>query len=443
MLDTKERFVLTFPIKTEMWQEHIIEKRFRIGERLYNQFLEFEINKYREMTKTRKYRKAVEEIVSLSNQIHTTKDKAELKALKTARKEAYQVIYNIKKDFNWSKFGFSGDMKQFRGHYKKNLSSQICNSLAIRCFSAFEKVESENWTSLLKGEKPKAFVHYKRAYSLRTLSGQQNTNGIRCIGTDDEYKKKICWQGLAFYIYLNKKSTYDWQAFRNDIAYCSIKRNKIKGKWRYYVQIVFKGHVPISYDKETGEVKHKLGKGHVGLYFQATKLTVTNETTKKVYNLALKGDGEERLKELQTLMNNSRRAMNPDNYNEDGTNKEGKLKWVFSNRYKQYRNELNEIYRKQDEEKKIMREIIANEIISMGDSFSCNDMSFKFLQGKIGKAIQTASPSMLKTTIERKLGYHDIEINSISYSVLNNETSKEGIEKSDNEKVAKLICNLN
>ena len=125
MLDTKERFVLTFPIKTEMWQEDIIEKRFRIGERLYNQFLKFEINKYREMTKTRKYRKAVEEIISLSNQIHTTKDKVELKALKATRKEAYQVIYDIKKDFNWSKFGFSGDMKQFRGHYKKNLSSQI------------------------------------------------------------------------------------------------------------------------------------------------------------------------------------------------------------------------------------------------------------------------------------------------------------------------------
>lgn len=230
MSDTKERFVLTFPIKTELWEEHILEKRFRIGERLYNQFLEFEINKYREMTKTRKYRKAVEDIVSLSNQIRSTKDKAELKTLKAKRKDANQVIYDIKKDFNWSKFGFSGDMKQFRGHYKKNLSSQICNSLAARCFSAFENVESENWTSLLKGEEPKSFVHYKRAHSLRTLSGQQNTNGIRCVDTDDEYRKKILWQGLTFYIHLNKKSTYDWQAFRNDIAYCSIKRNKIKGK---------------------------------------------------------------------------------------------------------------------------------------------------------------------------------------------------------------------
>ena len=439
MSDTKERFALTFPIKTELCQEHILEKRFRIGERLYNQFLEFEINKYREMKKTRKYRKAVEDIVSLSNQIRSTKDKAELKTLKAKRKEAYQVIYDIKKDFNWSKFGFSGDMKRFRGHYKKNLSSQICNSLAVRCFSAFEKVESENWTSLLKGEEPKSFVHYKRAYSLRTLSGQQNSNGIRCIDTADEYRKKILWQGLTFYIHLNKKSTYDWQAFRNDIAYCSIKRNKIKGKWHYYAQIIFKGHVPTVYDKETGEAKRQLGKGHVGLYFQATKLTVANENTSKVYNLALKGDGEERLKELQTLMNNSRRAMNPDNYNEDGTNKEGKLKWVVSNRYKKYRNELNEIYRKQDAEKKIMREMIANEVISMGDSFSCNDMSFKFLQSKIGAAIQTAGPAMLKTTIERKLKYHEVEINSISYSVLNEQMKKENITKSENEKVAQMI----
>lgn len=441
MEDVNGRFVLTFPIKTELYQEHILEKRFRIGERLYNRFLDFEFKKYREMTKTRKYRKAVDDILFLSKEIRESIDKNALKDLKAKRREAYQVIYDIKKEHSWSKFGFSGDMKRFRGHYKTNLSSQICNDLAVRCFNAFERVETENWTSLLKGEEPKSFVHFKRANTLRTLSGQQNTNGIRCLDTNDEYRKMIYWQGLTFFIQLDKKLSYDWEAFRNKICYCAIKRNKIKGKWHYYVQVIFKGNVPTSFDKVTGEVKHQLGKGHVGLYFQATKLTVATKSKSKVYNLTQVDEESEKHKnELLTLMANSRRAMNPDNYNEDGSSKKGRLRWTYSNRYKTYRDEVNEIYRKQDEKRKLMQEVIANEILSMGDSFSCNDMSFKFLQRKVGREIQTASPATLKSTLERKLGYHELELNKFSYSVLNEKMENENIDKSENIKVAQMIC---
>ena len=47
-------------------QEHILEKHFRLGEELYNKFLNFE-----------------------------------------KRKEQYDVIYNIKKLFNWAEFEFA------------------------------------------------------------------------------------------------------------------------------------------------------------------------------------------------------------------------------------------------------------------------------------------------------------------------------------------------
>lgn len=442
MSDEKGRFILTFPLKTELFQEHILYKRFRIGERLYNQFLDYEIKKYREMTKTRKYRNALNEIVSLSNEIRDCTDKDTIKNLKAKRKDAYQIIYDIKKENNWSKFGFCGDMKKFRGHYKKNLNSQICNNLAVRCFNAFEKIESENMVSLLKGEEPMSFVHFKRKDSLRTLCGQQNTNGIRCIKTNQDSVYRIVWQGLEFNLDISKYSTYTWQAFRKEICYCAIKRTTIKGQWHYYVQITFKGSVPVSFDKETGEVKHPLGEGKVGLYFQANSLTAVNENgNEKQFSLTMKDDNEKCIKELQALMANSRRTMNPDNYNEDGTIKEGKLFWKNSNRYRRYRAEMVEIYRKQDEKKKLMQEIIANEIISMGNVFVCNDMSFKFLQSKIGRVIQSASPGMLKATIDRKLGYHDIEIKKIPYSALKDDLAENNVDKSQKMDVAKLLLN--
>ena len=86
-----------------------------------------------------------------------------------------------------------------------------------------------------------------------------------------------------------------------------------------------------------------------------------------------------------------------------------------------------------------MQEILANEVIASGDVFNCNKMDFKFLQRNLGKKIQSASPAMLKTTIERKLSYHDVSINEISYSNLNPVLEEKNISKKNLEDMATLI----
>lgn len=82
-----------------------------------------------------------------------------------------------------------------------------------------------------------------------------------------------------------------------------------------------KGHVPDKFNKQTGELKRQLGKGNVGLYFTSTSLTVSTEDGTKTYPLAIKNH-EDKKTELLQKMDASRRATNPDNYNDDGTSKE-------------------------------------------------------------------------------------------------------------------------
>lgn len=443
------RYILTLPLKAELYQEHILEKRFRLGEELYNKFLSYEKKKYYEMTKRRDYRDAQSLIKDLTMQINeldkqSDKSKESKKLsqdLKKKRKEQYDAIYNIKKMFNWSEFGFGMDMKKYRGHYKKNLNSQICNNLAVRCFRAFEKMEEELIKDQYRSDdKVNPYVHYKRKDSLRSLCGSQNTTGIRFILDDEKKVGLVKWQGLVFSIDLSKCTLYEWQALQSEICYCAVKREKIKGKWKYYIQITLKGHVPDKFDKQTGELKRQLGKGNVGLYFTSTSLTVSTENGVKTYPLEIKNH-EDKKTELLQKMDTSRRATNPDNYNEDGTSKEkSEIKgWHFSKAYKKYRAELYEIYRKECEEKKLLQEILANEVIASGDVFNCNKMDFKFLQRNLGKKIQSASPAMLKTTIERKLSYHDVSINEISYSKLNPIFEEKNVSKKDLEEVAALI----
>lgn len=446
MSDVKERYILTLPLKTEVYQEHILEKRFRLGEHLYNNFLNFEKKKFYEMTKRKDYRDAQNLIKELTIQINSLDEFKESKQLiqelKKQRKEQYDIIYNIKKMFDWSEFGFTKDIKKYRRYYKANLNSTICENLSGRCFKAFEKMESELIKDQYRCEEDKVnpCVHYKRKDSLRCLTAKRNSTGIRFSLDEKNRIGTVKWQGLVFSIDLSKCTLYEWQALHSEICYCAVKREKIKGKWKYYIQITLKGHVPDKFDKQTGELKRQLGKGNVGLYFTSTSLTVSTENGVKTYPLEIKNH-EDKKTELLQKMDTSRRATNPDNYNEDGTNKEkSEIKgWHFSKAYKKYRAELYEIYRKECEEKKLLQEILANEVIASGDVFNCNKMDFKFLQRNLGKKIQSASPAMLKTTIERKLSYHDVSINEISYSKLNPIFEEKNVSKKDLEEVAALI----
>ena len=444
------RYILTLPLKTELFQEHILEKRFRLGEHLYNNFLSFEKKKYYEMTKRRDYRNAQNLIKELTVQINalgngsdkSKESKKQIQNLKKQRKEQYDIIYNIKKMFNWSEFGFSMDMKKYRGYYKKHLNSHICNNLAVRCFRAFKKMEDELIKDQYRSDEDKVHpcVHYKRKDSLKSLCGIQNTSGIRFNLDEEKNVGRIKWQGLEFSIDLAKCTLYEWQALHSDICYCAVKRDKIKGKWKYYIQLTLKGHVPDKFDKQTGELKRQLGKGIVGLYFTSNNLTVATENSVKTYPLEIKSHDDTKTELLQK-MDASKRATNPDNYNEDGTCKErDEIEgWEFSKAYKKYRDDLNECFRKECEEKKLLQEIIANEVIASGDVFNCNKMDFKFLQKKNGRKIQSASPSMLKATIERKLSYHDVSINEISYTKLNPVLESKNVGKKDLEDVAALI----
>lgn len=446
MSDVKGRYILTLPLKTEVYQEHILEKRFRLGEHLYNNFLNFEKKKFYEMTKRKDYRDAQNLIKELTIQINSLDEFKESKQLiqelRKQRKEQYDIIYNIKKMFDWSEFGFTNDMKKYRKYYKANLNSTICDNLSGRCFKAFEKMESELIKDQYRNDEDKVnpCVHYKRKDSLRCLTAKKNSTGIRFSLDEGNRIGTVKWQGLVFSIDLSKCTLYEWQALQSEICYCAVKREKIKGKWKYYIQITLKGHVPDKFDKQTGELKRQLGKGNVGLYFTSTSLTVSTENGVKTYPLEIKNN-EDKKTELLQKMDTSRRATNPDNYNEDGTSKEkSEIKgWHFSNAYKKYRAELYEIYRKECEEKKLLQEILANEVIASGDVFNCNKMDFKFLQRNLGKKIQSASPAMLKSTIERKLSYHNVSINEISYTKLNQAFEERNVSKKNLEEVAALI----
>jgi hypothetical protein len=192
-------------------------------------------------------------------------------------------------------------------------------------------------------------------------------------------------------------------------------------------------------NKQTGEIKHYLGNGDVGLDIGTQTIAISSKSDVKIYELADRVQNIENQKRiLLRKLDRSRRANNPNNYNGDGTiKKQGNKKviWNKSNHYIKTQNKLKELYRKQADIRKLQHEILSNEIISLGDNIYVETMNYAGLQkrsnktekndkGKFkkkkrfGKSLSNKAPSMLLTIINRKLQYYGKELIKIdTYSV--------------------------
>lgn len=264
-------------------------------------------------------------------------------------------------------------------------------------------------------------IHYKRYNSLNSLSGKSNKNGIRFRNGI------ISWSGLKIPVVINYNNYYENQALKSEIIYCRIVRKFVRDKYKYYVQITFKGTPPLKVDNETGEVKHYIGEGDVGIDIGTSTIAYSSATDVKILELADKVQNiENQKRRLLRKMDRSCRSTNPDNYNEDGTiKKQGnrKVVWNKSNHCLKYQNELKELYRKQTDVRKYQHECLANEIISLGENIYVEKMNFSGLakrstktekndKGKFkrkkrfGKSIANRAPSMLLGIIDRKLSYY-------------------------------------
>ena len=388
-------FIVQFPLKTEKYQEDILDKRFEIGRQIYNSLVNITQKRYKEMIKTKRYRNLI----------------SQLSGDKNKDKRIWKQINDTRKQFGMSEYSFYHDVTKIRRHFSDNIDSHTAQRIASNLWKAYEKIFYGN------GE----YIHYKGYGFLNSLEGNSNAQGIRFRNNE------ILWNVLKIPVVIDYNNYYENQALKLEIAYCRIIRKFVRKKYKYYVQIVFKGTPPIKVDNETGEVKHYIGEGDVGIDIGTSTIAYSSTTDVKILELANKVQNiENQKRRLLRKMDRSRRATNPNNYNEDGTIKKQcnkKMVWNKSNHYVKCQNKLKELYRKQADVRKYQHECSANEIISLGDNIYVEKMNFQGLakrstktekndkdrfkrKKRFGKSIANRAPSMLLEIIDRKLSYY-------------------------------------
>jgi hypothetical protein len=386
---SKPTFVLTLKLNTQKYQKDVLDKRLDIGRQIYNACLNELFKRYRRMKQSKIYQKT-------------------LKMSKS--KERNKEFREINKAFGLTEYSLHKFVKPMQHHFKKNIDSLTTQKIATRCFDAFKE----------KLYNPKVKVKFKKYGTFNSLEGKSNGSGIK-------YRdKQLKWNGLEIPIIIKKKDDYAKEALESKIKYCRLLRKTIRGKDKYYIQLILEGIPPKKERKTTNE--------KVGLDIGTSTIAIVSNEKAKLLELAPKIDTLEHEKRvLLRKLDRQRRMNNPYNFNSDGTIKKGiKLKWHHSKRYLKTKSKLKEIQRKQKALRKQSHEKLANYIISLGNGVYVEDMNFKGLQrrakkttinlktGKInkkkrfGKSLANKAPAKLIEIINRKLNYLGKEIQKVN-----------------------------
>ncbi|PSL43232.1 hypothetical protein B0H94_11155 [Salsuginibacillus halophilus] len=391
----KQSYILTLPLSTEKWQEDVIFKRLEIARHIYNACLGELLKRHKRLKQDKMYRYWVQQPKS---------------------KERNQVLRELNKEYGLNEYAIHTYVKPMQQHFKKNIDSNTSQKIATRSWLTFEKYAYGTANQVV----------FKRRGELSSVEGKTNTSGIRF---QDNIVK---WNGLKISVQTKDRDEYAHVALLDRVKYCRILRKMIRGKERYFVQLVLEGVPPKKTDRETGEVKQPRGIGKVGIDIGTQTIAVVSTTEVKLLELAPAVNTMEREKRiLQRKLDRQRRANNPHKYNEDGTIKRTKDQWHFSKNYVKTKVQLAEINRKIADMRNQEHSNMVNWILSLGDDIKVEAMNYKGLQrrakettvnektGKInrkkrfGKSLLNKAPSMLLTILDNKLKYDDNELKKI------------------------------
>lgn len=141
------------------------------------------------------------------------------------------------------------------------------------------------------------------------------------------------------------------------------------------------------YDSNTGKPVHPVGRGAVGLDIGPQTLAYAAANEANLVELADQVQNiEQEKRRLQRKLDRSRRATNPDNYNENGTIRRGvKLTHNKSKRYCKLQKELSWIQHCQAETRKRQHIALANHLLSLGDCFYVEPMAWPSLTHRAKK----------------------------------------------------------
>ena len=420
----KEVFVLELPLQVEKYQADILNKRYEQLRQLFNYVQGRLLRQYRYFEQMKEYQDC-----------KTFKEKREF--FKTHPFHINGVLGRNKEllDISFDEYGILGWVTKLgkmsigsgKTYADIGITARILANLSDNIWSAWgkklydyrsERISFKKYGSLNTFGSGKTILkkgkEVKEYFSGMELHLDTMELAIKMNGKQGNNAKFITLKML----HNPKHADYEMWALKGgveSVKVVKVVRRLVRSQYKYYVQLTIEGEKP--------QKGRTLGKGNVGIDLGPTTVAVSGENVVSIDKLASKCDNiQEEITRLSRKIDRSRRANNPQNFNEDGTIKRGiKLVWNDSKRYKELRRELAELRRKQAAIRKQQHIERANALLKEGDTFivennqisswttraketKVNEKTGKIQKKKrFGKSVANHAPSMFVSILENKV----------------------------------------
>jgi hypothetical protein len=367
-------FVATLPLKTSSSDDQELEIRFNASQNLYNACL-FEAKKRLELMR------------HSDAYVEAKKTSRKDKKLRSERFKAARAAYRYSE---YSLHSFALKTAKASKWIAEKVDANTCQTIASRAFRASER--------MLVGNAKK--VRFKSKGRYRSVEGKTNKQGIRF---KDEC---LVWGKLKIGILVDKNDPVVLHAINSPIKFCRITRKTIKGKSRWYIQLVCEG---LPYVKP----KNAMGEGIVGVDLNVSVVGVVSDTQAQLHEFCAELDKKERvIRRLQRRNARQLRANNPQNYEPNfkarkgnkvvtkkGKVRKGSKEWNRSKRYLKTQYKKAEIQRRQQEHRKSLHGKLVNEVIRQGNHFKIEEVSVKGWQKNWGHQIGYKAPGEFQSRL--------------------------------------------
>ena len=366
------------------------------------------IKQLNKLKRDKEYRKSVKALKTVKRKLEKKNlPQDEIKRLKDIKVSCTNKIRELEKEYQFTENDIQKYAKVPREFIGKILNSAIVQNIASTAFDAVKKIQYK------KAKK----VKFKKKGEI-SLEGKNNKTGL--IFDIRTMKLKL---GKKLSCNLKTIDERQRNCFKNRIKFCRVLKRYIRGRKRYFLQIVFEG-IP--------ETDFQLGEGEVRLDIGTSTVAVSSDDEVKLLKLSETEQEARKIRILQRSLERKRRTANPDNYDENGKVKKKRNEWNLSKNYFKELNKLKEIYRKKRVKDNQHKNILVKFILSQGDTVKTEKNSINSWKNRskktvinknngkniskkrFGKSVNNNAPGIFIRKMEEKLSYFGKELIKIN-----------------------------
>ena len=379
-------YVVEFEVKATTADRRVLRSRREAGRQLYNAILGEALRRLQRMRRDPGFELAKAMPRGASGKNATPKQKEQAKA----RMDAFAALRERHGflEFELHKHPSLAKDCWLRGHLDVHAEQKI----ASRAFKA-----AERWSFAASG-KPR----FKRYGELESVEGKSNAAGIR-------YRSgRICWNGEFGKLDLpmlvpegDQVQAYAMaQAEAGKVKYVRLLSRVIRGQERVFTQLVLEGTPWVKVNPD-GSLKHPVGEGVGAMDLGPSKVAFVTEGKAESFEFCAGLDRKQaQTRRYQRRIDRQRRAMNPENYNANGTIRKGPKAWAKSKRQQQGEGVLVEVLRAMAAQRKSLQGALSHTVLARANRLISEKVNKREWAKEYGRSVGHKAPG----TFELRVG---------------------------------------